>query len=106
MNPQVYVVSCYEIQLLIANSSVINLVILALMAVVCAIANSILDSEVRFYPLGAPWLYLDNSADDNPRINGIVTWALSHPVEALSVKLGGSANGHNGVKSIIRALNF
>jgi peptidyl-tRNA hydrolase, PTH1 family len=34
----------------------------------------------------------------------ILTDSLSHPVEALSVKLGGSANGHNGVKSIISAL--
>ena len=75
LDPQVYVLSCYEIQLLIANSSVVNLVILALMAVVCAIADSLL--EKRFYPLGAPWLYLDNRTDDNPRINGIVTWAFA-----------------------------
>jgi peptidyl-tRNA hydrolase, PTH1 family len=34
----------------------------------------------------------------------ILTDSLSRPVEALSVKLGGSANGHNGVKSIISAL--
>jgi peptidyl-tRNA hydrolase, PTH1 family len=34
----------------------------------------------------------------------ILTDSLSHKVEALSVKLGGSANGHNGVKSIISAL--
>lgn len=34
----------------------------------------------------------------------IITDSLSHRVEALSVKLGGSANGHNGVKSIISAL--
>uniref|UniRef100_A0A8H7Y287 peptidyl-tRNA hydrolase n=2 Tax=Psilocybe cubensis TaxID=181762 RepID=A0A8H7Y287_PSICU len=30
--------------------------------------------------------------------------SLSHRVEAVSMKLGGSANGHNGVKSIISAL--
>ncbi|KAJ3982080.1 peptidyl-tRNA hydrolase [Lentinula detonsa] len=30
--------------------------------------------------------------------------SMSHEVEQLSVKLGGSANGHNGVKSIISAL--
>ncbi|KAJ3721166.1 peptidyl-tRNA hydrolase [Lentinula raphanica] len=30
--------------------------------------------------------------------------SMSHKVEQLSVKLGGSANGHNGVKSIISAL--
>ncbi|KAJ4469548.1 peptidyl-tRNA hydrolase [Lentinula aciculospora] len=29
--------------------------------------------------------------------------SMSHKVEQLSVKLGGSANGHNGVKSIISA---
>jgi PTH1 family peptidyl-tRNA hydrolase len=34
----------------------------------------------------------------------ILTDSLSHQVEKLSVKLGGSANGHNGVKSIISAL--
>ncbi|KAF8813960.1 peptidyl-tRNA hydrolase [Phlegmacium glaucopus] len=34
----------------------------------------------------------------------ILTDSLSHRVETLSVKLGGSANGHNGVKSIISAL--
>jgi peptidyl-tRNA hydrolase, PTH1 family len=34
----------------------------------------------------------------------ILADSLSHQVEALSVKLGGSANGHNGVKSIISAL--
>ncbi|KAJ3878498.1 peptidyl-tRNA hydrolase [Lentinula edodes] len=30
--------------------------------------------------------------------------SMSHRVEQLSVKLGGSANGHNGVKSIISSL--
>ena len=34
----------------------------------------------------------------------ILTDSLSHKVEALSVKLGGSPNGHNGVKSLISAL--
>lgn len=34
----------------------------------------------------------------------VLTDSLSHEVETLSVKLGGSANGHNGVKSIISAL--
>jgi len=34
----------------------------------------------------------------------ILTDSLSHKVETLSVKLGGSANGHNGVKSLISAL--
>jgi len=34
----------------------------------------------------------------------ILTDSLSHRVETVSVKLGGYANGHNGVKSIISAL--
>jgi len=45
------------------------------MAVVCAIADSIL--ETRYYPMGAPWLYGDDQSDDNPRINGLVTWAYA-----------------------------
>ncbi|KAF5369202.1 hypothetical protein D9615_009962 [Tricholomella constricta] len=59
MNPQVF----------------INLIILALMAVTCAIVDSVL--EHRYYPLGAPWLYNDNQPDDNPSINGLVTWAFA-----------------------------
>ncbi|KAK2467880.1 hypothetical protein APHAL10511_000175 [Amanita phalloides] len=34
----------------------------------------------------------------------LVTDSLLHPVETLSVKKGGSANGHNGVKSVMAAL--
>lgn len=41
---------------------------------------------------------------NSPRHMIVLTDSLSHRVEALSVKLGGSANGHNGVKSIISAL--
>jgi len=41
---------------------------------------------------------------NSPTSMVILTDSLSHRVEALSVKLGGSANGHNGVKSIISAL--
>ncbi|KAF8163678.1 hypothetical protein B0H34DRAFT_649957 [Crassisporium funariophilum] len=59
MNPQVFV----------------NLLILAAMAIVCAIADSVL--EHRFFPLGAPWLYGDDGSDDNPKINGLVTWAFA-----------------------------
>jgi hypothetical protein len=55
--------------------SFINLIVLAIMAVACAIADAIL--EQRFYPLGAPWLYADNQSDDNPQINGLVTWAFA-----------------------------
>ncbi|KAF9014178.1 phospholipid-translocating ATPase [Cyathus striatus] len=59
MNPQVF----------------INLLILGAMAVVCAIADSML--ELRYFPLSAPWLYDDNRSDDNPRINGLITWAFA-----------------------------
>lgn len=34
----------------------------------------------------------------------VIQDSLDHRVETLSVKFGGSANGHNGVKSIISAL--
>lgn len=34
----------------------------------------------------------------------VISDSLSHKVETLSARLGGSANGHNGVKSIISAL--
>lgn len=49
--------------------------ILALMAVACGIADSLLEQEM--YPLGAPWLYGDNRPDDNPKINGLITWAFA-----------------------------
>lgn len=41
---------------------------------------------------------------NNPTSMIILADSLSHRVESLSVKLGGSANGHNGIKSIISAL--
>ncbi|KAF5390158.1 hypothetical protein D9757_002920 [Collybiopsis confluens] len=59
MNPQVFV----------------NLVLLAAMAVVCAIVDSIL--EKRDYPAGAPWLYGADQSDDNPSVNGLITWAFA-----------------------------
>ncbi|KAG5723766.1 putative phospholipid-transporting ATPase DNF1 [Termitomyces sp. T112] len=52
-----------------------NLCILAVLATVDAIADSL--NEVKFFPLGAPWLYDDNSSDDNPHINGLITWVYS-----------------------------
>lgn len=55
--------------------SFINLIILALMAITCAIVDSVL--EHRDYPASAPWLYNDNQSDDNPSINGLVTWAFA-----------------------------
>ncbi|KAF8237704.1 phospholipid-translocating P-type ATPase [Tricholoma matsutake] len=59
MNPQVF----------------INLIILACMAVACAIVDAVL--EHRYYPRNAPWLYDDNRSDDNPSINGLITWAFA-----------------------------
>ncbi|KAF8237713.1 phospholipid-translocating P-type ATPase [Tricholoma matsutake] len=52
-----------------------NLSIMAAMCTVCAIADSVL--EQRYYPRNAPWLYGDNRSDDNPSINGLVTWAFA-----------------------------
>ncbi|KIK61751.1 hypothetical protein GYMLUDRAFT_165748 [Collybiopsis luxurians FD-317 M1] len=40
----------------------------------------------------------------SPNAMIILQDSMSHRAEQLSVKLGGSANGHNGVKSIISAL--
>ncbi|KAK0455620.1 uncharacterized protein EV420DRAFT_1644405 [Desarmillaria tabescens] len=51
------------------------LVILVCMAVACAVADSVLEQQQ--YPQGAPWLYGDNQSDDNPTINGLVTWAFA-----------------------------
>ncbi|KAF8077570.1 phospholipid-translocating ATPase [Lyophyllum atratum] len=59
MNPQVFV----------------NLILLAFMAIACAIVDSVL--EHRDYPRSAPWLYNDDLKDDNPSINGLVTWAYA-----------------------------
>jgi phospholipid-translocating ATPase len=55
--------------------SLFNLFIMAAMATVCAIADSVL--EHRYFPESAPWLYSDTHPDDNPSINGLVTWAFS-----------------------------
>jgi phospholipid-translocating ATPase len=45
------------------------------MAVACAIADSVLEQNEE--PQGAPWLYDDNLSDDNPSVNGLVTWAFA-----------------------------
>lgn len=55
--------------------SFINLLLLAVMAVACGIADSLL--EVYYYPLDAPWLYGDNQTDNNPQINGLITFAFA-----------------------------
>ncbi|KAF9065769.1 hypothetical protein BDP27DRAFT_1331540 [Rhodocollybia butyracea] len=53
----------------------INLALIALLAVVCAVVDSIL--EKRYAPLDAPWLFDDNQKGDNPSANGGVTWAFA-----------------------------
>jgi phospholipid-translocating ATPase len=53
----------------------VNLAILAAMATVCAIVDSVL--EHHYYPRQAPWLWGDNRSDDNPSINGLITWAFA-----------------------------
>ncbi|KAF9532854.1 hypothetical protein CPB83DRAFT_846485 [Crepidotus variabilis] len=53
----------------------INLGILAVMSLVCGAVNSVL--EQHNYPLGALWLYGDNQSDNNPHVNGAITWAYA-----------------------------
>ena len=60
---------------LILSPSFINLTLLAIMGIVCAVADSSL--EKYYYPLGAPWLYGDNQSDDNPNINGLITFVFA-----------------------------
>lgn len=55
-----------------SSFSLINLIVLCLMAVVCGIVDAIL--EIRNYPKGALWLYNDILSDDNPHINGLITF--------------------------------
>ncbi|KAI0823535.1 phospholipid-translocating P-type ATPase [Trametes gibbosa] len=59
MNPQVF----------------INLLLLAAMATACGIVDAVL--EQHYFPLDAPWLYGDTQSDDNPRINGLITWVYA-----------------------------
>ncbi|KAG6812132.1 hypothetical protein H0H92_004246 [Tricholoma furcatifolium] len=59
MNPQVF----------------INLIILAIMAIVCGVVDSVL--EHRDYPRSALWLFDDDQSSDNPSINGLITWAFA-----------------------------
>ncbi|KAJ3785724.1 phospholipid-translocating ATPase [Lentinula aff. detonsa] len=53
----------------------INLALMAVMAVVCAIIDSSLEKE--YVNLNAPWLYSDDHPDDNPTANGGITWAFA-----------------------------
>jgi phospholipid-translocating ATPase len=61
-----------------------NLAILAVMATVCAIVDSIL--EHHYYPRQAPWLWGDNLSDDNPSINGLVTFGFALIVYVTSIR--------------------
>ncbi|GAA6016553.1 hypothetical protein JCM10207_002838 [Rhodosporidiobolus poonsookiae] len=51
----------------------LNLFLLSLMTVMCALVDHYI--QVDKYPEGAPWLFNANRSDDNPNINGIITWA-------------------------------
>ncbi|KAF8195975.1 phospholipid-translocating ATPase [Mycena galopus ATCC 62051] len=53
----------------------INLFILFLMTVACAIGDSVL--EHQYEPHAAPWLFDDDRSTDNPSINGLITWAYA-----------------------------
>lgn len=53
----------------------INLGLIAVMSIVCAVVDSSL--EKHYYPLDAPWLFGDNQSDDNPSVNGIITWVFA-----------------------------
>ncbi|ESK96526.1 phospholipid-translocating atpase [Moniliophthora roreri MCA 2997] len=53
----------------------INLILIFVMAAICAIVDSTLEKE--YYPLGAPWLFGADQSDDNPSINGIITFAFA-----------------------------
>jgi len=59
MNPQVFA----------------NLFLLCVMSVTCAVVDAVL--EQRDYPRQAPWLLFDDQSDDNPHINGLITWAFA-----------------------------
>ncbi|KAJ4478456.1 phospholipid-translocating ATPase [Lentinula aciculospora] len=53
----------------------INLALIGVMAVVCAVADSVLEKD--YVNLNAPWLYSDDHPDDNPSANGGITWAFA-----------------------------
>jgi hypothetical protein len=60
---------------LMLRGSLINLLILFIMAIACGVGDSVL--EHQYQPRSAPWLYGDDSSSDNPSINGLVTWAFA-----------------------------
>lgn len=50
----------------------VNLILLAIMAVVCAIVDSII--EQHGHNQGAPWEFGTDTKGDNPHINGAITF--------------------------------
>jgi phospholipid-translocating ATPase len=63
----------------------INLLILFILAVVCGVADAVL--QHKYYPLGALWLYGADLPDNNPKINGLITWAFALLTYVLSLRL-------------------
>jgi phospholipid-translocating ATPase len=61
----------------------INLLILFLMAVACAIGDSVL--EHQYERRSAPWLFGDDKSTDNPSINGLITWCFAFLTYALFI---------------------
>ncbi|GJN88512.1 hypothetical protein Rhopal_001478-T1 [Rhodotorula paludigena] len=51
----------------------LNLFLLALMTIMCALGDHFI--QVEREGDGAYWLYGNNLSDDNPSINGVITWA-------------------------------
>ncbi|GAA5931924.1 uncharacterized protein JCM15063_001604 [Sporobolomyces koalae] len=51
----------------------INLFLLALMTIMCAVVDHFL--EVQYFRENAYWMYGADRSGDNPSINGIITWA-------------------------------
>ncbi|GAA5954486.1 hypothetical protein JCM3765_004472 [Sporobolomyces pararoseus] len=51
----------------------LNLFLLALMTVMCAVVDHFL--EKQYYREGGYWMYGADRSSDNPNINGIITWA-------------------------------
>ncbi|KAH8825414.1 phospholipid-translocating ATPase [Flagelloscypha sp. PMI_526] len=53
----------------------LNLLLLCVMSVACAVSDTV--NEHRDYPRGALWLYGADQPNDNPSINGLITWAYA-----------------------------
>ena len=53
------------------SCSFINLIILAVMGIVCGIVDAVL--EQRNFNRNAPWEFMATQSDDNPHINGLIT---------------------------------